>query len=465
MVTLMQNYKVKKYSFFGLLSLFIMYLFYITPIIFDDKFNKAHASLYNSFAKDWNATFSMYFSWSSRTLVNFVMYQMEVHGKYLFAIVTGLFFFVMLMSVSAFINDRQLFKFDVSIGVALMTVPLVYYSTAGWIATTTTYLYPICAATYALTALKMKKKAIWQEILLCLATLYAANNEQVLIVLLFIFSAFSLSQVCANHRLNTLIVVQDILLIVSLLWFLLSPGNKQRGIEEIPRWLPEFKNMNLFNKLDMGFMTTMQHLLFANLPYMFLVVIIPVIFYVHQLRTGKKNIRVYAIFSFLTFMLWSFSSILFDVFNITKNVFLSKLFVFSKLGLFTADNVDSKKCVFSFCLYFIFLALLFFIYSFEMEKSQYLILSAAFLGACLSRIALGFSATNYVSATRTFSVMAVTLIIIMLFMLRRLTSLKYYNVINAMIVAAAGLNLIVFYLQVTNSGLRYFPLWISLLNG
>ena len=187
----MQNYKVKKYSFFGLLSLFIMYLFYITPIIFDDKFNKAHASLYNSFAKDWNATFSMYFSWSSRTLVNFVMYQMEVHGKYLFAIVTGLFFFVMLMSVSAFINDRQLFKFDVSIGVALMTVPLVYYSTAGWIATTTTYLYPICAATYALTALKMKKKAIWQEILLCLATLYAANNEQVLIVLLFIFSAFS----------------------------------------------------------------------------------------------------------------------------------------------------------------------------------------------------------------------------------------------------------------------------------
>ena len=461
----MQDYKIKKYSFFGLISLFIMYLFYITPIIFDDKFNKAHASLYNSFAKDWNATFSMYFSWSSRTLVNFFMYQMEVHGKYLFAIITGLFFFVMLMSVSTLINDKHVFKLDVSIGFALMTIPFVYYSTAGWIATTTTYLYPICAATYAITALKMKEKTLWQQFLLCLATLYAANNEQVLIVLLSIFSVFSLCQFYANLRLDVLIVVQDILLIVDLLWFALSPGNKQRGIEEIPRWFPEFKSMNLLNKLDMGFMTTMQHLLFANLPYMFLVVIIPVIFYLHQLRTGKKNIKVYAIFSFLTFALWSFSSILFDVFNITKNVFLSKLFVFSKMGLFTTDNIDSKKCIFSFCLYFFFLALLFFIYSFEMEPSQYLILCAAFFGAFLSRVALGFSATNYVSATRTFSVMAVTLIIIMLFMLRRLTSLKYYSVINTMIVAAAGLNLIVFYLQVTNSGLRYFPLWISLLNG
>lgn len=449
------------------MSLFIAYLFYVTPIIFDDKFNKAHGALYDSFVKDWNASFNMYFSWSSRTFVNFIMYQMEVHSKILFALITGLFFFLMLISVSKIVNEKQIFRFDISIGLALMTIPFVYYSTAGWIATTSTYLYPICAATYALTTLKTSKSEktpIWQRILLCVATIYAANNEQILIVLMFIFGVFSLERFRSQHHLGTLIIIQDILLLFDLLWFYFSPGNRARGVEEIPRWFPEFKNMNFLNKMDMGFTTTMQHVLFANLPYMFLIVAIPIIFYLYQLKLGKKNITPYLMFSILTFVIWCVSSMLFDLYNITQNAKLSKLFVFSKSGLFTINNIGSKRSIVSFCVYFIFLALLFFIYSYEMKKEHYLVLSAAFIGAFLSRLALGFSATNYVSATRTFSVMGVTLIIIMLFMLKKITALKHYNILNYMMLVMVGINFVGLYIQLTEN-LQKFPLWIGLLNG
>ena len=106
MVNYIQNYKIKKYSLFALISLFIAYLFYVVPIIYDDCFNKVHRSSYNTFLKDWHSSYQMYYSWSSRTFVNFVMYQMEVHSKLLFALVTALLFFLMLLSVSAIVNGR-----------------------------------------------------------------------------------------------------------------------------------------------------------------------------------------------------------------------------------------------------------------------------------------------------------------------------------------------------------------------
>lgn len=463
MVNYIQNYKIKKYSLFALISLFIAYLFYVTPIIYDDCFNKAHGSSYNTFLKDWHSSYQMYYSWSSRTFVNFVMYQMEVHSKLLFALVTALFFFLMLLSVSAIVNKNNILKLDVSIGFALMTVPLVYYSTAGWIATTATYLYPICAATYALTSLT-ERKSNFGKIGICLATFYASNNEQVLIVLLAIFAAFSVSEYWQKRRLCKLIIVQNFILGFNLLWFCLSPGNKKRALQEIPHWFPEFKNMNLLNKLDMGFMTTMQHILFANLPYMFLIVTIPVIFYLYRCYIGNSKEKPYLITSILTFVVWCLSSILFDVFNITGNKTLSRIFCFSKLGMFTSDNVNSKIAIFSFLIYFIFLALLLFNYSFEMESKKYFVLLAAFVGAVLSRIALGFSATNYVSATRTFSVMAVTLIIILLFMLDKMVKARYFYCINIIIIVATMANVFVLYLQVTSGDLRLVPLWISLLS-
>ena len=98
-----------------------------------------------------------------------------------------------------------------------------------------------------------------------------------------------------------------------------------------------------------------------------------------------------------------------------------------------------------------------------MERKKYFVLLAAFVGAVLSRIALGFSATNYVSATRTFSVMSVTLIIILLFMLEKMTKARYFYCINIIIIVAVMANVFVFYLQVTSGDLRLVPLWISLI--
>ncbi|MGM9908652.1 MAG: DUF6056 family protein [Limosilactobacillus vaginalis] len=459
----MKIYKNKKYVLFGLISLVIAYMYYITPTIYDDSFNKAHANLYNSLAKDWHSVYQMYFTWSSRTIVNFFMYQLEVNNKILFAVVTGAFFFLMLFSVSSLLNDTNNFKLDISISFALMTIPFSYYSTAGWIATMATYLFPISAATFALTSIfgENNFKSIYKKILLFLATLYAANNEQVLIVLVCIFATYSLILI-KNRSFNSVIVIQDILLFLDMLWFMLSPGNKNRSLEEVPRWFPQFAKMNILNKLDMGFTTTTQHILFANLPYMALIVIVPIIFYTKKLK-NDKSFKPYLITSVLTFVIWLTYSIMFDLSNFTHSRSLVKLFSFPKEGLFTSGTFESKKCILSFLIYFIFIALLLFNYSFKMKLDNYFLLLAAFLGALLSRVALGFSATNYVSATRTFSVMATTLVILLLFMLRKMTSASYYKYLNMLIVIMAMVNIFVMYWQIVNGNLGYVPLWVEIL--
>ncbi len=460
----MENYKKKKYAFFSIISLFVAYLFYLTPVIYDDRVNQAKSSLYNSFYKDWHEVFSMYFSWSSRTIVNFFMYQFEVHNKLIFAIVTGAFFFLMLFSISLIVNKNENLKLDISIAFALMIIPFSYYSTAGWIATTATYLFPICAATFVVTPIFRENttKRKFEKVLLCLATLYAANNEQVLIVLLCIFCTYTITKFIKKSVISKLIISQDVLLLFSLLWFVMSPGNKERSLEEIPRWFPQFKEMNFFNKMDMGFMTTVQHILFGNLPYMLLIVTIPVIFYIKQVKKDRL-LKPYVITSFLTLIIWGTYSILFDIFNITHSEGLSKLFVFPKEGLFTPDTIYSKRCLLSFIVYVIFIALLLFNYSYKMKLDNYFILLASFFGALLSRVALGFSATNYVSATRTFSVMATVLVIMVLFMLRKIVESRKYKYINMLIISMAVINVFVMYWQITNGNLRLVPLWISIL--
>lgn len=460
----MENYRKKRDVLFGLVSLFTAYLFYITPVFGDDKVNRINAYLYNSFSRDLHSVYEMYFSWSSRTIVNFFMYQLEIHSKIIFAITFFLFFFLMLFSVSIIINDKENMKLDISIAFSLMTIPFTYYSTAGWIATTATYLFPISAAAFALTTIFRDNKIEnnYKKILICLATLYAANNEQVLIVLLCIFGVYSLLKIKEKSKISNLIIAQDFLLLLDLLWFVMSPGNTKRNLAETPKWFPQFKEMNFFNKLDMGFMTTVQHLLFGNLPYMLLIVIIPIIFYIRQQRRDKE-LKPYVVTSILTFIIWLAYTILFDIFNITHSGILAKLFIFSREGLFTPDTIGSKRCILSFLMYFIFIALLLFNYSYKMELNSYFILLASFFGALLSREALGFSATNYVSGTRTFAVMATVLVVIMLFMLKKLSNSKIIIYINVLIICAMMINVSVMYWQITNGNLSFVPLWGGIL--
>ena len=460
----MENYKRKRNSLFSLVSLAIAYLFYITPVIYDDKVNQTtNAYLYNSISKDLHSVYEMYFSWSSRTIVNFFMYQLEIQNKIIFAVMVFLFFLLMLFSVSSIVNNTSNIRLDVSIAFALMTIPFAYYSTAGWIATTATYLFPISAATFALIPVfrnDMIKKN-YKEVLIFLATLYAANNEQVLIVLLFIFGIYILLKIKEKSTISNLIIIQSILLLLDFLWFIMSPGNAKRSLAEIPRWFPQFKKMNFFNKLDMGFMTTVQHLLFGNLPYMLLIVVVPMIFYIHQQKYDKK-LKPYIVTSILTFVMWLAYSILFDIFNITKSGKLAKLFIFPKEGLFTPDTIGSKRSILSFLIYFIFIALLLFNYSYKMKLDNYFILLASFFGALLSRVALGFSATNYVSATRTFSVMATVLVVMMLFMLKKVNS-KKMAYINILIICMAIINVSMMYWQITSGNLKFVPLWVEIL--
>ena len=460
----MENYKKKRDILFGFVSLFVACIFYLTPIFGDDRVNKMNASLYNSFFKDMRSVYEMYFLWSSRTIVNFFMYQLEVHSKVIFAVLVGVFFFLMLYSVSLMVNDKRNMKLDVSVAFALITIPFSYYSTAGWIATTTTYLFPISAATFALTPIfrKDEVKEKYKKVLICLATLYAANNEQILIVLLCIFGVYSLLKAKGKSKISKVIIAQNILLLLNFLWFILSPGNKKRNMDEIPRWFPQFKKLNIFNKLDIGFTTTVQHLLFGNLPYMLLIVTIPVIFYIHQQKYDKA-LKQYVVTSILAFAIWFAYSVSFDIFNITQSEKLSKLFVFSKEGLFVPGTVGSKRCILSFLIYCIFIALLLFNYSYKMKLSNYFIFLGAFFGALMSRIALGFSATNYVSATRTFAVMATVFIVMLLFMLRRMVENKRYIYINILIICMVMVNVSVMWLQITNGNPRLVPLWIGIL--
>lgn len=122
-------------------SLPIVILFYIIPIYGDDVGNKAKESFFKNPLNDLMFVWHQYFTWSSRTIINFFMYQFESHSTIWFALFAGAMFFLATDSLSKIINKNATIKVDVLIILFLYCLPYQSLVTAGWIATTVTYFF------------------------------------------------------------------------------------------------------------------------------------------------------------------------------------------------------------------------------------------------------------------------------------------------------------------------------------
>lgn len=185
--------------------------------------------------------------------------------------------------------QAQLFFFA-----GLWMIPLLSINGAGWITTTTNYLWALALGLVALRPLKhclcREKCAAWEWLACPLCTLYAANMEQMGAILCgayLVCGAFLLirdrrallfyAQTRAekdaaeaahgprgskgSKALPCLILLQTLLVLWMLYFVLSSPGNGWRNQYEIERYFPEFEFLSTWEKLHMGFLETGQYYL------------------------------------------------------------------------------------------------------------------------------------------------------------------------------------------------------------
>lgn len=144
-------------------------------------------------------------------------------------------------------------------------VPVLTINGAGWITTTTNYLWVLSLGLVALRPLKhclCQEKCTKREYFACpLCMLYAANMEQMGAVLCGAYLACGVYLLIRKRKI-TLFYLAQLLLAIGMLYFVLSsPGNGWRNQYETERYFPEFESLSIWKKLFMGFLETGQYYL------------------------------------------------------------------------------------------------------------------------------------------------------------------------------------------------------------
>lgn len=154
----------------------------------------------------------------------------------------------------------------------LWLFPFWYLSTAGWIATTANYLYPVLCLLTVIDLLRGmrsgKRIRVWEYLLGGLAIVYAANQDQAAAILIGGLLLYLCYAVFTKADKKSIFRIAAVLLfsLASYLILFFLPGhiNRMSDTAEMERWLPEYANWSLLTKLYHGYTSTVACLFFHD---------------------------------------------------------------------------------------------------------------------------------------------------------------------------------------------------------
>lgn len=295
--------------------------------------------------------------------------------------------------------------------------PMLVLVDAGFTATTVNYLWPVTFGLICMIPIKqiMNRECVaWYEYILLIPLIFYATNMQQAAVLLFIvFLAANIYFICKKEfHLYPLIqwILSTVLLLYS--YYLNMFGNNNRMEREISRYFPDFGQLGLIEKAELGFSSTFYCLtMYIHFAWVAFIVFSGFIMFRMIKQSSKKNDRAAAVFPF-TF------TIIFGILTLIPRdtvpfvtFFTGNLQNFGVHKASYAFNIvaDILFAVICFCVLYSLWVLL-------SRKDFYASFCLLFLGL-LTRIMMGFSPTVWASGFRTFAILilsfiAVTVIVI-----------------------------------------------------
>lgn len=320
--------------FVGVLPIFI--LFYNVPLFGDDVSNITRKQIFDSPFKDFMVVYHEYFTWSSRAIINFFVYGIEsmVHNRLVFAFLTSACFLLFVHSLSQLINRDHKNILDIVIILFAYCVPSLGLYTAGWMTTTITYFFPVCLITYALLPLfgEQLKPFSLKWLLVAFSLIFSTNNEQVLVFTIVLLLGTFFINLHEKHTGINNPFLYSVICLMNLLLTMASPGNHARNARDIRYLFPDFKKLSLFNKADMGIMSTAQHFVYGlSLPIIMLLIIA----FIWAYRNRKQN-RLLLILSSASFIVKIILTVMFALHR--RYGRFNHLFYFPRNGLLTSTQ-------------------------------------------------------------------------------------------------------------------------------
>lgn len=386
--------------------------------------------LHNEFSNNYISFLSFrYNNWSSRLIIEFFT-LLSVNHTIIWRIINTIAFTALAIApVYLFNLTKQINKNLIISTCLILFIPKSMFNETGWIATTTNYLWSLAAILlFLLIIIKnnfTKKIDSLYYFISLLLLLYASNLEQLCVVTVILIPLLMYYFVkTKNNRKLFLLIPPLFIVFINLLLILLSPGNKVRFNSEIMRWYPDFNNLSILRKIELGFSSTFKNLYLDN---QLLFIILSIILLIYAIQYKNK----------INIITATFPLIVISIFGLFKNILSSNLPIidyilnsFNSYG--TTFQLDSPKTwLADILLISVSLCLLQTLYTIFCDNSK--LLRTIFLIITLSvttRMIMGFSPTIWASGSRTSLFLYYSLSIISLLIIKRIKNNNIYFLVS-----------------------------------
>ena len=212
-----------------------------------------------------------YETWSSRLVIEGALIIM-VHFRTLWKILNVAIMVWIAVAISLYFNKNKKTEISWLIVIGMLCFPMASLHTAGWIATTLNYTWPLAFGFLGFMPIRNeiygKKTPIWLYVVSFMAFIYAIGQEQMCAVMLAICVFFLIHSIAVKKKLSWYSLVGTFLALGGILFILTCPGNDMRTAAETATWFPEFADLSLFRKVEMGYaFGTFEFMMKSNLAY------------------------------------------------------------------------------------------------------------------------------------------------------------------------------------------------------
>lgn len=350
-----------------------------------------------------------YETWSSRLLIEAVLVWISRH-MLLWRIFDWGFWMLLFWSCVTLFPEQMQKKAANIFLVALLIYPLYDLGTAGWVATSVNYTWPVALGILSLhgTAAVCRKETVtwWQWLIYVPSALFGANMEQMCAVLLAVNGCAVLWLLLNRYPYQSLVFPGGGIVIAAaeFLFIMTCPGNAARKTQEIINWMPNFSGYNLIDKISLAFTDTMHHLVASeNSMFLCYAILLAVLAW---LKTEDVPARAAAVFPAAVNLL------LVGMAGTLKTYYPSFWKLMKKSAWINAKNYYQMQQYLPTILYLLVIGGMIVAVVCICESRQELAAQMILLALALAtRLVMGFTPTIYVSQERTFFFLYVLLAI------------------------------------------------------
>ncbi len=260
----------KKYGIIAYIGLFFLIVLIHMPwnIISDDAVNlELGLSCSDYFVRQWNE--------NGRYFTDTLAYVF-LKGPFLFWKLFDSFLYVLLAKMTAYLLGEDVI-WDVACCGMMLLFPFEYMISAGYIATSANYMYPVfCIVLIAFCLKKIyveEKAKTWEAACIVLATMYSTNHEQTGIALTGILACAAVfwarrkkAEGTAKAEFARVLYGELALAVLCFGVSFFSPGHlgRMHSVIEMEAWLPQYAEWSIADKIYRGYTSTVAVLLFQR---------------------------------------------------------------------------------------------------------------------------------------------------------------------------------------------------------